>query len=942
MPAKKHERFGTHSFEAFTGDGRGNLYVSAFYEPGVYNQAINEANASDIAKYPAAWSAMVAKDYTTKGDLHDNDVHYEFTDFITSVASFHKMIDPASGTSTVLDEMLPKLNDFVDALANPVDATFTGAKTGNMFSDMDMSSAKIFDDGAGGKAGFKIADITSTAALTNNLSQLQTFVIAILSYLADDDTSDSVTFNLRLYGKTFDNLWNDMNDSTKIPNYRTSAKTFGKLTKDISVKDFISSYVTGASTGAKALSNGMLDVILTQIIGGEITKLNTIKSGSTSELKSELKTSLIVFLTGFAKDIVTVAYGQKSTMTANRAGIKALFDNFIKNTSYFNNITSQLKQQLWIAVKKALSSQFTSVYTTLSNTSALHLYEQVYKVWSTLTDETKAFYNTNMSLMKKDTSITGWSEYHVSDSVNISPSDYDNYRINLKKTGGGKPIFGLSLPKLWKSGIRRIYYTKNDNSQWYVDASSVSDDFFRSLYDKIYSGGVPSPTDILVKYDPSKRYFNINVDKFIRQMLFEMKHAPIPEPETKPSSIISFTYEGKWERDTNGLYIMDGTTKHYISDKDSDYNRNLLRASNKCYTTGVDLDSNSCNKAMYECLIDNDPAGVSKCINALNLTADKVSTMRSEVGKMHPLVAQRLLQRFGFRKVSVYDSTAKMTLDKIESIDHWKEHVAGIAQHGGGLDQTAKSALATNGPILDYLSMIVSYVNANPAILNKNYSGKSDEAVGVEAPSSYAQKLNLPQYVRIPTTYSMRSLNVYSKTSPFGIIGIRSTPEMSPMLSITSQGQPSGLMIGMHGGGMAQTPTLDRQIAESADLIEWRFKNLLNGLKQYNKSLTKEQEDKLMSMLTNIHKTGNELAAYGHYLSVLIKYFSHYRDYSSKILTWDNIKKIQEEFDKSTVKYGTGQKTLLRIAQALESLISSKDKKDNADAGDYRPLDVIQ
>src|SRR5438128_2713707 len=94
----------------FGGDGRARLFCKYFLKGFGATQAINYPNAETIVD-TMAYDIMTAKNYTNKKEgMSDNDIHYEFSDFIVNTANSHKSIDKQTEAGTILGAIRTAIN----------------------------------------------------------------------------------------------------------------------------------------------------------------------------------------------------------------------------------------------------------------------------------------------------------------------------------------------------------------------------------------------------------------------------------------------------------------------------------------------------------------------------------------------------------------------------------------------------------------------------------------------------------------------------------------------------------------------------------------------------------------------------------------------------------------------------------------------------------------
>lgn len=94
-------------------DTRGNVFTKLFIDKALMGMAINQGQSDDIAlSSPEAYNFMIAKYYDTKkSDMADNDIHYEFTDFIIETALYHRKVNSV---------MVQLIGEHVEGLVNSI------------------------------------------------------------------------------------------------------------------------------------------------------------------------------------------------------------------------------------------------------------------------------------------------------------------------------------------------------------------------------------------------------------------------------------------------------------------------------------------------------------------------------------------------------------------------------------------------------------------------------------------------------------------------------------------------------------------------------------------------------------------------------------------------------------------------------------------------------
>jgi hypothetical protein len=124
-------------------------------------------------------------------------------------------------------------------------------------------------------------------------------------------------------------------------------------------------------------------------------------------------------------------------------------------------------------------------------------------------------------------------------------------------------------------------------------------------------------------------------------------------------------------------------------------------------------DGKSCTSYVSDCLMGQN---IDECRDYFG-SAGFYTNTQEEIQKMDPVVAVKMLRKFGFKEVSAYDEEEKMNIVTIEIVAKWIEGLKGVA------DAATIAAISGNDQLKAYLEWIVQLVNNNPAILNPGYGG---------------------------------------------------------------------------------------------------------------------------------------------------------------------------------------------------------------------------
>lgn len=417
-------------------------------------------------------------------------------------------------------------------------------------------------------------------------------------------------------------------------------------------------------------------------------------------------------------------------------------------------------------------------------------------------------------------------------------------------------------------------------------------------------------------------FTTLKTDSIVRKRLvgLKTKSERYPTPSRPVEDVISLTDKNIWKYDGNQLYRYDNATGNKVSYGDNDpATFNDLTKNNKCYSTLIE--KGDCDKHVYECLLDDDnPNSLAQCWivqdTGKNLDNDFYEKAKKDIGSMHPLVALRTLQRFGFRTSLKYDHEARMDLQKVESVDHWKNNY---------LDKKFPSEsnyVKNNENLLKYLDLVVQYVNANPALINKHYSGKSSESMGDWPSSVYAEKLGLQKQVpRYNAVSDYNRLKIHQRTGmmgatilrpPFGGPGV-----FAPFSSGVGIIGGPGLGV-MMGGGHIQAPN-------GSAVVRNVVMTALKTMEHFNKSLDAESKKRIEDKIANMQKVESELNRTAEYLTEYSSLLEAFGDYTSTTLNERTLEDLVSRYNRLTQKHSNEERSMITVLTALHKLAEGQE-----------------
>lgn len=610
------------------------------------------------------------------------------------------------------------------------------------------------------------------------------------------------------------------------------------------------------------------------------------------------------------------------------------------------------------------------------------LWDTIYDKWNTLTVVEKQVVNSVFMFTKFNPVTVKWDIIQNNDMGTKIPQGREGeYRINLKKTNPTDkcPAFVSLLPKLnTNSFSTKVWYTNKTNKKpQYIDIAntqppgaavnnpvasgvltSTTEEIKQNVFRLIYCAVFRSSQDVanllpnltLTNLENAwnekeiSKPFSINVPKFIRRRLYNAKTSKNAVQKT-PTTVVSMMSKDIWSRNPNGnLVRTDSVTgvveefgKGLASDK-------VLETANQCYTTGVKYTNETeCNKYMNECLLNGNPTDVSECLDFWK-NHNFYDVAKEEIIKMHPLVALKTLSKFGFKEVHVMENGKQ--IKKVQSKDEWLTNT--LSSYSTSVASTVpanenlQNIINTNNKLLDYLQMLTEYVNANPAIMNKNYTSSSQP----QAPPQQWDKQTIlgkklfktPAY--IPNATALNGLNSLTQGITKGINRGKPSQSFTPFGTFTQNFNmpgPTFTPFGVQNGGDNSDDI--KRIGLVTKHIQKLIENTLAELELKGiKVADKQKVMNIIKQLNELEKSLLEIFEYLHVVSVSKNLLEP--TYTPQINTLEEVKLLAEQYENQNKKHKDLTQVLKDALQALTQNGSNNnntitDTKTNVVSGMY-------
>lgn len=621
-------------------------------------------------------------------------------------------------------------------------------------------------------------------------------------------------------------------------------------------------------------------------------------------------------------------------------------------------------------------------YTTLQDPDARIVYEQVYKRWDQLSDETKNFYDTFLALLHTTDNIN-WLPVDPIDYTRDITGNYQLYRLNFKKSARYDPPFFMRIiPKWYQDYSPNIWYSQYTGSAAVggvptntptqinptvpVGAGANIENFFQDLYTVVYHHalipplvagapwvGQPNPLIAFMfpgwginfslpdNYQGAKLvhpniFFDIDVDKFIRELLSGIAKAEIVEPTPScENADFDFITGNHWYLDltTNSYYRVeniDGKPTKVPYGLSDPAGINLLKKNNSCASTGVSATGADCRNYIINCILADNKDDFTSCMLD---NKDFYKSSVDEIKNTHPLMALETLRKFGFRKHWVYDSIAGTKILKVESLAHWIKNFLPTKFPAADIQESIR----TNENLLTYLRLLSEYVNSNPGILNKSYQGTTEEKKGLITLPAYPKALNMKLRRDPPVSSPLYDLGLFKKQLELYKYLRRPGFTMSPYGLNSPFGSniiPGFAMNQFQMGGNLKCDQIlktDQNFTHLVQMVKHIFNDLYDQLKSRGKTISHADRDCITTTMENIYKLSHEVQRSICYIDEYNNILESIGDRTSETLSMDKLQEFVNRHGQLLDKSQSEEIKLLSFMEKLQKKLETAEEKTYED-----------
>lgn len=443
--------------------------------------------------------------------------------------------------------------------------------------------------------------------------------------------------------------------------------------------------------------------------------------------------------------------------------------------------------------------------------------------------------------------------------------------------------------------------------------------------------------------DTLKKVFNYRLKTFVLHQILENAGnvtTSIGDSFWGADDVVSNTYY-RLASDRSKLYTTDASGNKIDVSKGSAYFADKIKDGKNCSSFYVkENGAQKCDDYLLKCITRGDAKDISACREYMD-NADFWDATQKEVDEMLPTNAEDTLRRFGFQTES------RNNLTVFQSIGDWFKHIesqigSAAGATGMGVTKAELENIMKNDKLKGYLGMLISKVNSNPSILNKNYNtpygfdavdhqdafkGWGLTAMGLKPRLMIEQNKDASYIGRLSNVISSNLLTLGTSMKQYitldnkGGILVGGLPyALYPHMSIKMYGGGEGDE--MYGGNYAVRSSGQTQLRQNYPLLKTLFDYVEKRIESKGKSLDsvtktqiaehlekyKQYEEKLFKAIRYTDKYLDLVEIYGHYDK-------------DNILSIDHLKKFVEARDKYYNKANGKQNEVVNAIEQVGNIL---------------------
>ena len=340
-----------------------------------------------------------------------------------------------------------------------------------------------------------------------------------------------------------------------------------------------------------------------------------------------------------------------------------------------------------------------------------------------------------------------------------------------------------------------------------------------------------------------------------------------------------------------------------------------------CAGTKVNPSAANCTNYVSQCLIGQNIDACRTYFANKNFYNNTIA----EVQSMDPMVAVKMLRKFGFKEVSEYDSDQRMNIVTIEPVAKWIEGLTGRAE------QPTINAISANDQLKNYLGWIIQLVNRNPSILNPGYRGDLDANSHDPNRFAYTGFAKMGIKARRPVRNSCyKDIDAIANAIDQNNItlGIRvNSPIVGGIVPIVVR---NGFMNG--GGSYATLSQSETSVAalksnrrNTSEILSKTFEYLTKKLEAFNKGISTKDSSKINELINDLAKKEDKLYEVIDFVekyAMLVDVFGEKR--VAEVVTVDQMKKAVQARSKLFSKKVKRETDIVSVLKSLTGAVEQE------------------
>ena len=631
-----------------------------------------------------------------------------------------------------------------------------------------------------------------------------------------------------------------------------------------------------------------------------------------------------------------------------------------------NGLATIIRQQHENFVKTELQG----IFTTLNNNHTF--YKEVLQKWSEIkAAKNDGLYREFMEIRDENNIRVEWET-----AAQIPSNLINKYRVDMRKTGTGTDTkFAKALPYYNENHFGDIWWRPNSSDG--IDIQKIKDyvekggkydwghdeRLFEKIYTTVFNNRDPDENAIITvksgrgptmrftnkpRVIDNKEYFHWRFEKLIKKMLAAAKSSRLDSDVSMEEITNIYIKRDLWKRDANNnnkLYLetngQSGGAKLYLGDDVDEIDKVLDNSADTCMTTRYN--GENCADYLQNCILGNSgKENLKECVTFLRDKENFRDILKGDlINKLHPDMAIQTLKTLGFKAKLVADDPFALDkkIKKVQSVQEW----INTGLKNSTLSRAEEDEIKSNDVLLTYLRYLTEFVNANPELLNKDYTGPTVEKEGVTILPDYSKNLGMrlrsdtDSQIGLIRTGSMLQLGNKLRSMQRGNIDFN---RLGTPLSVRGA-FPVSIPITLSGGGKVKVMYAKRQhggddlkywsAAHGHLLLEDMFKELIALLATHNKKLSPDTKNKIENNLKQFGELEGKILNSLEYIRITTDILDGLKgvEVTDNLFNESHLRRFVAKYKHFVDKYENAEITMLSIYKTLAEIESGDGDGDD-------------